>query len=624
MIAANEICVKIKQNVTDATLQNYVSQYGGIVDPKDYNAPLRWRVIRFPQNILIENIFNTFRNNSMFENVEYNFVGSMETEPNDPFFYKQWYLKNVGYWNGIPGEDINILNAWAITRGNQNVVLAVLDTGIPLDSNYNLSHPDLNDQSRIILGINVTNSNDSIKDNNGHGTHVAGIMAASFNNSVGISGVCPNCKMLAIKVSEPPMGDSLTAAYFRRSIEYLVNWKWSNPYSIIIANLSASVPYTTSGDVYKQMEDAVRLANDNSILLVVSMGNQGIYPKKQIRLPAYFSKKFTNVIAVGSVDNKGIVVYYSNKGSHINVVAPGGNDDAGRIQEEKIFSTLPNYPTAGNDWFYGYKAGTSMAAPIVTGIAGLISSIEEYEPSLIRDIIQQSADDKGPVGFDTIYGYGRVNAFKALKMVKSRPLNCRVIEFNNRPKVIWDHNNENYGEDYNFYIIYKKTLDNEGNVNYQKIGSVGIDTNYFVDYSEFVYNNENQVETRLVTYRVSKAQMDNSGLVLAESALSNRAKIYVKGKTLEKTSLSSNFNFRLFPNPTNNFVKLVFNLPIDDYVSISIYNSIGELIYNVNLGFLQFGEHTYNLNLSYIPSGFYILNFSTSNFRKFEKFIITK
>lgn len=85
MVAANELCVKLKNGVSDQTLQNYVAQFGGTVDPKDYNAPLRWRVIKFSNNVQIENLITTFKSTSLFENVEYNFaVFSQEIIPNDP------------------------------------------------------------------------------------------------------------------------------------------------------------------------------------------------------------------------------------------------------------------------------------------------------------------------------------------------------------------------------------------------------------------------------------------------------------------------------------------------------------------------------------------------------------
>jgi len=90
MIAANELCVKLKSGVSNQTLQNYVAQFGGVVEPLDYNAPLGWRVIRFTNQESIENLFLVFKSSNLFEKTEYNFAGfSQEIIPNDPYFVYQ-------------------------------------------------------------------------------------------------------------------------------------------------------------------------------------------------------------------------------------------------------------------------------------------------------------------------------------------------------------------------------------------------------------------------------------------------------------------------------------------------------------------------------------------------------
>jgi subtilisin family serine protease len=193
MVSANEFCVKLKNGVSDQTLQNYVAKYGGVVDPRDHNSPLKWRVVYFPEPVSIENMFLTFKSNSLFEKVEFNLAGILqEIVPNDPMFNQQWALKNTYY----PAADIGFTKAWEITTGNNDVIIAIFDSGIPMnDQDYSLSHPELNDLNKIILGINVTNEIDSLRDRIGHGTKIAGIIGAKTNNNEGIAGVCWNCKM---------------------------------------------------------------------------------------------------------------------------------------------------------------------------------------------------------------------------------------------------------------------------------------------------------------------------------------------------------------------------------------------------------------------------------------------
>jgi subtilisin family serine protease len=156
----------------------------------------------------------------------------------------------------------------------------------------------------------------------------------------------------------------------------------------------------------------------------------------------------------------------------VNVVAPGID----------ILSTIPNYYS---NYFqaqtnYASFSGTSMAAPHVTGLAGLILSMEYYEPNLIRDLIQKTSKDLGTIGYDTVYGWGRINAYAALTNVNLKPLNCSVSNYNNRPKVTWNRNNNShpeYGTGYfNKYLVYKGTRLNE-NVIYEKIAT--LDTNVY-------------------------------------------------------------------------------------------------------------------------------------------------
>ncbi|MEJ5305616.1 MAG: S8 family serine peptidase [Ignavibacteria bacterium] len=461
MVSANELCVKLKNGVSDQTLQNYVAKYGGVVDPRDHNSPLKWRVVYFPEPVSIENMFLTFKSNSLFEKVEFNHAGILqEIVPNDPMFNQQWALKNTYY----PAADIGFTKAWEITTGNNDVIIAIFDSGIPMnDQDYSLSHPELNDLNKIILGINVTNEIDSLRDRIGHGTKIAGIIGAKTNNNEGIAGVCWNCKMWIIKIFE---GAGYTkASYFRRAIEYLVTEKnIIGTNKSIILNASLSFSYNDTISQISQIIDAVELANKEGVLINVAMGNHFGVSKYDFNYLAYLFLYYNNILSIGATDVSGDRASYSNTGYHISVSAPGGG-------HHQILSTMPDYLN-NNDF----------------------------------------------------YGFGIIDAAKAIILTKARPKNLRITNYNNRPKLMWDLIDAAI-----LYNIYRG-VDDGYKTEYFLIGRTTSNVNFYVDYSQRI---ESQTgSSYLMSYRVT-ANFSNN----LESAFSNKANILVSMPTLEK------FNF---------------------------------------------------------------------------------
>ncbi len=593
MIAANEICVKIKPNVTDATLQNYVSQYGGIVDQKDYNAPLRWRVIRFPQNILIENIFNTFRNNLMFENVEYNFVGEpQDIIPNDPYFNLQWGLEN----SVNPSVNVGFTKAWEITTGDSNIVIAVFDSGIPMDENYNFSHPDLDEQQKFLRGVDLTGSRDSIKDKFGHGTSVLGIMGAETNNNIGVSGVCWKCKFIILKGIDTNYNSFVS--YFRRAVEYLVWWKSYSNYNRTLI-LNASISYDGPSDSVSQLIDAVRLAKEDGILIVVSMGNWW-RRDRQINYLAALSSDFSNIISVGATGIEGNITFYSLPGRHINVCAPGGHS----VNFDGIFTT----DLSG----YQYRTGTSMAAPFVSGLSGLILSLgRDYEPSLVRNIIERTAVDRGSSGFDTIYGYGIINADKATYLNNFKPQNISISLFNNYPKITW-----NYVHNATSYNVYKG-IDLGFTTDYNKIATISGSYNYFINYSQRI--NPDAPLGMKISYRVT-ALVNNE-----ESLFSDKVSVRVNLPSLEKGSFNNAYYlFQNFPNPFNNITTIGFIIPKPSLVKFEILDPLGRVINKIEKEFYSSGYYELSLDFSDKVSGIYFLRMKMDEFSSLKKLLLLK
>lgn len=160
--------------------------------------------------------------------------------------------------------------------------------------------------------------------------------------------------------------------------------------------------------------DAVIYANTYGVTIVAAAGNEN----SSIIYPAIYSSSYDNVIAVGATNHNDAKSPYSNYGTQLNVVAPGGHGFP--FDADDIFSTTPNYPFFleyyGVTRNYGYLAGTSMATPHVAGTAALLLSINpDLTPQQIRTIIEASAEDRGVTGWDEQYGHGRVNAYKALR-----------------------------------------------------------------------------------------------------------------------------------------------------------------------------------------------------------------
>ncbi len=302
--------------------------------------------------------------------------------PNDRYYDKQWGLDMI---------DLNY--GWNQETGDRSIRIAVIDTGVDAD------HPDLSGRIDIENAYNFTI--DEMKDNYGHGTHVAGIIAALTDNNQGVAGVSWAGEILPVKALEDDGGGSnfsvadaiLYAAGLHKEID--------NPEPVDIINLSLG------GGGYSQLlEDAVNQAAEKGIVLVAAAGNNSY----GINYPAAYE----NVIAVGAVNSSGSRASYSNTGSQLDFMAPGGDSSNG------ILSTFP--VDLGD--LYKYMQGTSMAAPHVAGMTALLLSLEPSfdknsisTTELVRERLQQTAVHPGISEFSSEYGYGLVNANFALRNV---------------------------------------------------------------------------------------------------------------------------------------------------------------------------------------------------------------
>ncbi len=387
---------------------------------------------------LLETI-NTLNREESIRYAEPNIViYSAQTYPNDPYFqgtspatYRHQYgLYNIGQNppGGTSDADIDAPEAWDHETGSPDILIAVLDSGIPLQGfpDFELSHPDLNDPNRFLLGPDYVGDGNDVKDQFGHGTHVTGIIAAETNNSEGIAGVNWDCRTLTIQILDR-YGNGYWS-YFKNGIYYAVDHN---------ANI---INFSGGGSIYSATADtAVQYAHDHGVFQSYSAGNEG---SAGVRYPARFAFEshitgyengYSSVVSVGATQYDDERAWYSSYDPNnilISIAAPGGSYDNPSVDPGDIFSTMPNYHVYLNGWpwysdqNYGYLSGTSMSAPFVSGLAGLIlSRYYNYTPSEIRNILEYSADDVNSTtypGEDIYLGHGRINANQAILYADSK------------------------------------------------------------------------------------------------------------------------------------------------------------------------------------------------------------
>ncbi len=266
-------------------------------------------------------------------------------------------------------ERVNAPSMWNITNGT-GIKIAVIDTGI------SKKHPDLN----IAGGINLVGKKKGRNYNgdNGHGTHVAGIIAAR-NNNIGVVGVAPDAQLYAVKAL-----DKYGSGYISDVIE-AIEWAVLNNMSII--SMSLGTPQYSQA-----LEEVCNTAYANGVLLIAAAGNSG--DGNAFTDEVMYPAKFDSVIAVGAINRNDTAPYFSASGPEVELAAPG----------VEIYSTWPRDT-------YTYASGTSMAAPFVTGVAALYwSENQSLSNSELRELLRNTALDLGEKGKDNVYGYGLVMA----------------------------------------------------------------------------------------------------------------------------------------------------------------------------------------------------------------------
>lgn len=311
--------------------------------------------------------------------------------PNDFLFTKLWNLENTGQTEGTPGADIKAVDAWAITTGSRAVRVAVIDTGIdyfhpdlagniwtnPREIPGNGLDDDRNGFVDDVHGYDFVSDDSDPFDDQAHGTHVAGTIGALGNNRIGVTGVCWEVSLMAIKAFDDRGYGTLSSvidslAYAAANGAHIINASWGQP------------------DKSRALADAIAAAHEAGVIIVAAAGNDR---NDLLSYPAAYPESIT----VAALDHTDRRAGFSNFGAFVDVSAPG----------ENILSTIP-------DNRYELFSGTSMAAPHVAGVAALIlGQHPEFTQRDVETILGNAVD---PIVADRPIGAGRLNAAKAVRI----------------------------------------------------------------------------------------------------------------------------------------------------------------------------------------------------------------
>ncbi|NIM89563.1 MAG: S8 family serine peptidase [Candidatus Aminicenantes bacterium] len=392
--ASGEVLVKFNPSLSEQKIESRITTY------KSRNLKRIPRLdiyqIQIPEDVEVMDMISMMSQDPDIEYAEPNYIAYMTVTPNDSLFRHQYALYNEGQDIGIPGSpqglpraDIKATEAWEETNGDEDIIIAVLDTGV------DMFHVDL--FGKILHGgRDFVNEDFDATDDNYHGTLVAGIAAADTNNYEGMAGVAWDCKILPVKVlDEEGLGT------FSDVMEGII---WAVDNGAHVVNLSLGAEIGSVG-----LEEAVRYAYEASVVVVAAAGNEG----GAVLYPAAYDAYCLAVAATDNVDQRVTFlssggVWESNIGPEVDVAAPG----------ENILSTVPTWFWGPGSFPYAYGSGTSVATPHVAGLAALIKTIKPWlTAGEIMDIIRFAADDVNSStnpGTDEFLGHGRANMQKSL------------------------------------------------------------------------------------------------------------------------------------------------------------------------------------------------------------------
>jgi subtilisin family serine protease len=405
-----DLIIKYKKNTSESVIRQLADRLQTrILNNYEYLPGFSFASVE--SNRSLEEVIALYESDPNVEYVEQNFRYNIDdVVPNDPYFNELWGLSNKGQGvngkpGGLNGADINALKAWELSTGSDDIVVAVVDTGIDYDHNDLNSNmwvneneiPDngIDDDNNGVVddiyGYNAVDDSGDPFDDNGHGTHCAGTIGATGDNNEGVVGVNWKVKLMALKFLSGDGSGSLNNAL--EAIDYALEMKKRGVNIRVLSNSWGG------GDYSRALHDAIKAANDAGIIFVAAAGNSSLDTDKYPHYPSAYD--VDNVVAVAAINNQDSLAGFSNYGAKtVDVAAPGVD----------VYSTVPK-----NIGDYEFFSGTSMATPHVAGVAALILSRNpNMSPKDIAERLIKTATPVAALKGKVVSG-GRVDVFGAMK-----------------------------------------------------------------------------------------------------------------------------------------------------------------------------------------------------------------
>lgn len=421
--AEDQLVVKFKSNAAPQAIEALMQLHGAQISRRSKSGGGFIR-LSLPEGTDVLAKADIFSKNPTVEYAHPNYFAQAHFVPNDPAYSFQWHFDNDD------GGGVGMEQAWDLSTGSASIIVAVLDTGVafedfpdpngagcynrfgvlreckPTIDEYFQASDLANTNFLILAGSDFVNSDDHPNDDASHGTHVTGTVAQSTNNALGVAGMAFNTTVMPVKVL-----DANGSGLFDVIADAII---FATDEGADVINMSLGSSFNAP-----VMEAAVAYAFSNGVVVVASAGNS-FNLGNPTNYPAAYD---AYVIAVGATQYDETRAPYSSTGAYVDVAAPGGNtsvDQNGDGFADGVLQQTFETNSDTSNFSYWFFQGTSMASPHVAALAALILSIDgSLTPAEVREVIESTAEDKGPTGVDNEYGHGIIDANAALLSVSS-------------------------------------------------------------------------------------------------------------------------------------------------------------------------------------------------------------
>jgi len=547
--------------------------------------------LRFDNPVSVTEVINQLKNLPEVEYVHQAITAVYNYTPNDPKF------TNPGQWNLTA---VQASDAWNITTGNFSISIGLADQGV----NYN--HEDLNGKKN--------RSDDAITGL--HGTWVAGVAGVKTNNSTGIAGLGFNIKLNSYNVDNSIVDAIDMCARYSDIINMSFGTAYQMTYEDLV-EIGCPYPLKWVGSLkpynYFDVEASVANAISEGVICVASAGNLSMnnwWPGPDAeecdcsKIPFIaWPGAYSGVIGVSATGlNQGVEQFVDvwNFGSFVDVTAPG-------------FNILTTEYYGG----YEYVDGTSFSAPLTAALSGLLLSLNSsLTVQQVTDYITKSADKIDATrypyngsGWNQYLGYGRINAYKAVQP-PSAPQNLSYTNVSGHPRLSWSATEW----DTKLYEIWRDL-----GSGYGKIAEVNAPTTTYDDY-DLVISGSNPYSA---WYYVKAKDLTN----LTSSASSSLRVRYfgLQKEGLEVVQIPSTPTlYQNYPNPFNPTTTIKYAVPEEQFVSIKLFNGLGQEITTIAEGMKQPGFYQLNYDASKLSSGIYFCRMTTGNKVLTQKLLLQK